>query len=99
MAKFKMTQPFGEEEFSEDSQFTYEDEERDTPSSEHPLTLTAMIKIAADIKGTLSSAITELKADVLSLFEKLEGVEKAGSRRDKAITHLDEVTDSLCTSH
>lgn len=53
-----------------------------------------MMKIAADIKCTFSSAITELKADILSLSEKLEGVENAGAKRDKAITRLERVADS-----
>lgn len=81
------------------TQYEEEDEVRDAPASELPLTLTAMKKIAADIKGTLFSAITELKADVLSLPEKMEGVEMAGLRRDKAIPRLDKITDSLGTSH
>lgn len=59
-----------------------------------PLTLTAMRKIAADIKGTLFSAITELKADVLCLSWKMEGVEMADLRRDKAIARLDTITDT-----
>lgn len=90
----KIAQPCGEEEFSEDSQSAYEEEVRDTPPPDHPFTLTAMMKKAADIKGTFSSAITELKADMLSISEKLEGVEAEGARWDKAITRLENVTDS-----
>lgn len=89
-----MEQPHGEEEFSEDLQSTYEEEVRDNPPPDHSLTLTAMMKIAVDIKSTFWSAITELKADILSLCEKLEGVENAGVNRDKAITRLERVTDS-----
>lgn len=61
-AQSKMAQLRGEEEFS-----------KDNPPPDHPLMLTAMKKIAADIKGTFSAAITNLKADILSISEKLEG--------------------------
>lgn len=77
----------GKEDFSEDSQSTYEEEVRGATMPDHPHTLAAMMKIAADIKCTFLSAITELKVDILSLSEKLEGVEKAGSRWDRATSY------------
>lgn len=53
-----------------------------------------MMKIAADTKNTFSSAITELKADILALSEKMSRSEKAGNRHDRAITLLEKVTES-----
>lgn len=89
-----MEQPHGEEDFSEDSQSAYEKAVSDTATPDHLLTLTAMMKIGDDMKSIFSSDITKLKADILSMFEKLEGAEKAGSRRDRAITRLEKVTNS-----
>lgn len=74
-----MAQPHGEEDFSEDLQSAYEEAVRDTAAPDHPLTFPAMMKIAAEIKHTFSSATMELKADILSLSEKFEGAEKLGT--------------------
>lgn len=59
-----------------------------------PLTYADMTEIAADIKNSFSTAITDLKADILMLTEQMSTNERAGRRRDRAIARIDTIIDS-----
>lgn len=70
------------EDYSEESQSASKDMVRDNATPDHPLSYSDMSVFGADIKNTFSSAITELKADLLALTEKM--AERAGHRMGKA---------------
>lgn len=78
----KMVQARHKAYFSEESLSASKEQVRD------------MTAIAADIKNTFSTAITDLIADLLVLTEKLATAEKAGKHRDKNIQRLVHTTDS-----
>lgn len=54
-----------------------------------------MSVFVADIKNTFSSAITELKADLLALTEKMVIAERTGHRKDRAISRLESMSEIL----
>lgn len=81
-----------------------EDDEISLPASEDsvagndnkdlPLTHTTMTDIAADIKRSFSVAITDIKTELLRLTEQMAVSERAGKRRDRALTGLDDITST-----
>lgn len=83
-----------EEKYSEDSQSASEEPVSIAVASDHPRTLSPMTAIAAAIKNTFSSAIMDLKADLLALTENMASVVRADFRRDRAIQRLDSVVET-----
>lgn len=79
------------EGFSEDSQSATEHTGRSYNHPNQPLTYAVMSGFAADIKFTFSVAITDLKASLLVLQEKMATVEATVKDRDKAIQRLEKV--------
>lgn len=71
-----------------------EDSARGKVTVDHPLTFADMTEIAADIKNSLSAAITDLKTDLLRLTEQMAVNERAGTRRERALIRLDDITAS-----
>lgn len=51
-----------------------------------------MTDIAADIKRSFTSAITDIKTELLRLSEQMAVSERAGRRRDRALSRLDDIT-------
>lgn len=90
----KMAMPRVEEEYSEDSQSTLDDNGRETPHPDLPLTYAGISGFAADIKAAFSAAITDLKSSMLVLTDKMATAETAGRHRDMAIHRLEKVTFS-----
>lgn len=80
------------EDYSEESQSASEDMVRDNDISDHLLSYSDMSLFMADIKNTFSSTITELKADLLALTEKMATADRAGHRRDRAISRLESIS-------
>lgn len=73
-----------EADYSEESLSAPEDRVRDVFFPDHILTYSDMTTIAADIKETVSTATTDLKADLLVLTEKLASTERAEKLKDKS---------------
>lgn len=74
-----------------------EDTVRDLECTDQPLQLSEMTKIAADIKNTFSSAITDLKADLLALSDHLSHTERVEAKRDRAVERLASTVSSNAT--
>lgn len=74
-----MALPHGEDDYSENSQSAYKEVVKNTAPPDHPLTLAAMMNIAADINNTFSSAITELKSDIFPSLKSQKGLRKQGA--------------------
>lgn len=85
------------EHIEEDSLSASEDMVREPEHTDHPLRLSEMTKIAADIKNTLSSAITDLRADFLALSDRLSHTERAEAKRDRAVERLTTTVTSHAT--
>lgn len=83
-----MVLPGHEAEHSKESMSASEETVRDLEYSDHPLQLSERSMIAADIKNTFSSAITDLKADLLALSDHLSHTEKAEAKWDRAVERL-----------
>lgn len=66
----------------EDSQPPSEDTVRHCSPSDHPLTYADMSAFVDDIKHSFSSAITELKADLLALNERAHTAERIGQKKE-----------------
>lgn len=88
------TKTHAAEDFSEDSQLATGENSRGTSHSNLPLTYAYMAVIAADIKSTFSSAITDLKSNLLVLNDKMASAEAARKQREKANNRLERVTVS-----
>lgn len=83
-----MATPHIEEEYSEDSQSATDDNGRDIPHPDLPLTYAGLSGFAADIQATFSATITDLKSSMLVLTEKMATAEAVGRHRDKALHRL-----------
>lgn len=84
-------------EHNEDSLSASEDTVREPGYTDHPLRYSEMTKIAADIKSTFSSAITDLRADFLALSDWLSHTERAEATRDRAMGKLTATVSSHAT--
>lgn len=82
-----------EEEDSGVSQSDSEDAVIDNDIPDRPFSYSDMSLFMVDIKNTFLSAITELKADLLALTEKMATADRAGHRRDKAIPRLESISE------
>lgn len=70
-----------------------EDSVWDPTHADMPLTFADMTEIATDFKKSVTAAIIDLKTNLKLMSKQMAAQEKAGRKRDKAITRLESITE------